>query len=67
MKKKVLFVDDEPDMTRMLKIALEGIGLTIDTFNDPLQALKSFKPNLYGLEGKTRIGRYHKILLMVTV
>jgi DNA-binding NtrC family response regulator len=33
MKKKVLFVDDEPDMTRMLKIALEGIGLTIDTFN----------------------------------
>lgn len=48
-QKKILLVDDEPDMTAMLKMALERAGFTIDTFNDPLLALKSFKPNLYDL------------------
>jgi DNA-binding response OmpR family regulator len=48
-KKKILFVDNEPDMTTMLKMALERAGFTIDTFNDPLLALKRFKPNLYDL------------------
>jgi DNA-binding response OmpR family regulator len=46
-KKKILFVDDEPDMTIMLKIALERIGFTIDIFNDPVLVLKNFRPNLY--------------------
>jgi DNA-binding response OmpR family regulator len=36
-------------MTTMLKMALERAGFTIDTFNDPLLALKRFKPNLYDL------------------
>lgn len=36
-------------MTTMLKTALERAGFTFDTFNDPLLALESFKPNLYGL------------------
>jgi DNA-binding response OmpR family regulator len=44
-----LFVDDEPDMTTILKMALERAGFTIDAFNDPLLALESFKPNLYTL------------------
>jgi two-component system, OmpR family, response regulator ChvI len=48
-KKKILFVDDEPDLTTMLKIALEGVGFSIDIFNDPVMALESFKPSVYGL------------------
>ena len=48
-KKKILFVDDEPDLTTMLKMALEPVGFTVDTFNDPMLALDSFKPNLYDL------------------
>jgi DNA-binding response OmpR family regulator len=44
-----LYVDDEPDMTTMLKMALERSGFTVDIFNDPVLALKSYKPNLYGL------------------
>jgi CheY-like chemotaxis protein len=48
-KKKVLFVDNEPDMTAMLKMAIGRAGFTIDIFNDPLLALKNFKPNLYDL------------------
>lgn len=47
-QKKILLADDEPDMTAMLKMALEHAGFTIDTFNDPLLVLKSF-PNLYDL------------------
>jgi CheY-like chemotaxis protein len=48
-KKRILFVDNEPDITTMLKKALEHAGFSIDVFNDPLLALKSFKPKLYDL------------------
>lgn len=33
----------------MLKMALERAGFSIDVFNDPLLALKNFKPKLYDL------------------
>jgi DNA-binding response OmpR family regulator len=36
-------------MTTMLKMALEHVGYAVDIFNDPVMALKSFKPNLYVL------------------
>jgi CheY-like chemotaxis protein len=48
-KKKILFVDNEPDMTALLKMALEYAGFSVEVFNDPLLALKNFKPNLYDL------------------
>jgi DNA-binding response OmpR family regulator len=44
-----LYVDDEADMTAMLKMVLEHAGFAVDTFNDPLLALKNFKPKLYDL------------------
>lgn len=43
------FVDNETDMTTILKVALERIGFTVDTFNDPMLALDNFKPNRYTL------------------
>jgi two-component system, OmpR family, response regulator ChvI len=48
-QKKILYVDDEPDMTSMLKMSLEHAGFSIDVFNDPLLALKNFKPKMYDL------------------
>ena len=36
-------------MTTMLKMALERAGFTVDTFNNPVLALKRYEPNLYGL------------------
>ncbi len=48
-KKKILFVDNEPDITTMLKMALENAGFSIGVFNDPLLALKNFKPKMYDL------------------
>lgn len=36
-------------MTTMLKMALERARFGVDIFNDPVLALKSYKPNQYGL------------------
>jgi CheY-like chemotaxis protein len=49
-KRRILIVDDEPDMTLLFKMALESNGLfTVSTFNDPLLALSNFKAGLYDL------------------
>jgi two-component system, OmpR family, response regulator ChvI len=40
---KILLVDDEPDVAFALSIGLEDNGFAVDTFNDPLLALQSFK------------------------
>jgi CheY-like chemotaxis protein len=48
-EKKTLVVNDEPDVTTMLKMTLERVGFSVDTFNDPVLALKSYKPHLYDL------------------
>jgi DNA-binding NtrC family response regulator len=48
--KRILIIDDETDITIALKKALTDNGFEqVDTFNDPLLALKSFKVDLYGL------------------
>src|ERR687888_1043448 len=46
---RILLVDDDVDITTSLKICLEDNGFTVDTFNDPLEALSSFKPSSYDL------------------
>ena len=47
-KKRILVVDDEPDLTYILKTGLEDTGLfEVDTFNDPELALSAFKPGKY--------------------
>ncbi|MBA3749883.1 MAG: response regulator [Nitrosopumilus sp.] len=47
--KKVLVVDDEPDLTYLCKMVLEDEGYSVDAFSDSLEALSSFKPNIYDL------------------
>jgi two-component system response regulator ChvI len=47
-KKRILVVDDEPDVTFTLKKGLENSGLfEVNTFNDPELALLNFKPGFY--------------------
>ena len=48
-QKKILAVDDEPDLTRLCSIALEYHGFKVDTFNDPQEALSNYKPGYYDL------------------
>jgi DNA-binding response OmpR family regulator len=43
MNKRVLLVDDEPDLNLTLKMTLEENGFKVDSFTDPLVALENFK------------------------
>jgi two-component system, OmpR family, response regulator ChvI len=47
--RKILIVDDEPDITSSFDMILQMSGFEVDTYNDPLLALSNFKPNSYGL------------------
>jgi CheY-like chemotaxis protein len=55
--KRILIVDDEPDVALTFKVGLEGYyyqdnekrRFEVYTYNDPLQALSEFKPHFYDL------------------
>jgi DNA-binding response OmpR family regulator len=47
--KRILLVDDEPDLTQVSTLALEYHGFKVDSFNDPQEALSKYKPGLYDL------------------
>jgi len=47
--KRILLVDDEPDVTMTFKMGLEGKGYKVDAFNDPDEALANFKIGVYNL------------------
>jgi CheY-like chemotaxis protein len=48
-KKRILIIDDEDDINLALKVVLENDGFEVTTFNDPLEALRDYKANLYDL------------------
>ena len=48
-KIKILIVDDDPDMVLTFKTGLESNGFEVDSYNDPLLALKNFKANFYDI------------------
>jgi DNA-binding response OmpR family regulator len=48
-KRRILVVDDEPDITSIFKISLEYNGFEVDAYNDPILALSNFKAAFYGL------------------
>jgi DNA-binding response OmpR family regulator len=49
-KRRILVVDDQPDITLTIEVELEAEGLfDVDTFTDPELALSSFKPGIYHL------------------
>jgi DNA-binding response OmpR family regulator len=48
-KKRILIVDDEPDVNLALRIVLEDNNFIVDSFNDPLRALENFKADMYDL------------------
>ena len=40
--KRILLVDDEPDVTYTLEIVLEDNGFMVDSYTDPTLALSNF-------------------------
>jgi DNA-binding NtrC family response regulator len=50
VRKRIMAVDDEQDLTMTLKVGLDIYGpFDLDMFNNPKSALRSFKPNFYAL------------------
>jgi DNA-binding response OmpR family regulator len=48
-KKKVMVVDDELDLSLLLKTLLEENNFKVDWYTDPVLALNKFKRNFYDL------------------
>jgi CheY-like chemotaxis protein len=45
----ILLVDDEEDIARLFKRALERAGFFVDVYNDPLQSLSNYRAGIYDL------------------
>ncbi|HJY15795.1 MAG TPA: response regulator [Nitrososphaeraceae archaeon] len=48
-RKRILVIDDEPDLTSLFKKALERDGFNVDVYNDPASSLMNFRPHFYDL------------------
>ena len=46
---RILLVDDEPDITFSFNMILEDHGFAVDSYNDPILALSSFKSGIYAI------------------
>jgi DNA-binding response OmpR family regulator len=46
-EKKLLIVDDDPDIVSVFKQALEDNEYVVDAFTNPLEAISTFKVNYY--------------------
>jgi CheY-like chemotaxis protein len=47
--KRILLVDDEPDIIYSVRRVLEINGFVVDSYTNPTLALSNFKPGLYDL------------------
>ena len=47
--KRILIIDDDKDITNLFKTFLEYDGYKVDAFTDPIDALYSFRKNVYNL------------------
>jgi two-component system catabolic regulation response regulator CreB/two-component system response regulator ChvI len=48
-KLRILAVDDEKDITLLVKKGLEGKGFEVDVYNDPKLVLEEFRPGKYDI------------------
>jgi DNA-binding response OmpR family regulator len=44
---RILLVVDEPSITQTFELGLRQYGFKVDTFNNPILALASYKPGNY--------------------
>jgi two-component system catabolic regulation response regulator CreB/two-component system response regulator ChvI len=48
-KRRIMIVDDDPDIANLYRSSLEHIGFLVAAFNDPLLALYNYKAGTYDL------------------
>ena len=49
MSKRILVIDDEPDVNLTLRNVLQKNGFVVDPYENPFVALDNFKPHYYDL------------------
>ena len=54
LTKRILIIDDDPDITTTFKVGIENVQINnkkieVQTYNDPRTVLLDFKPNFYDL------------------
>src|SRR5215467_13091361 len=49
MSNRILIVDDETDINIVLREILESNGFSVDSFDNPHNALENFRPHYYDL------------------
>ena len=48
-QKRILVIDDDPDIIITLRTALEGYGFKMDSYSNPVLAYENFRDGLYDL------------------
>ena len=48
-KKRILIIDDDPDITITLRMSLEDNGFKADSYTDPVLAFENFRGGFYDL------------------
>ena len=48
-RKRILLVDDEPDLCRIYQIVLQDAGYECIPYTDSVKALQEYRPNYYDL------------------
>jgi CheY-like chemotaxis protein len=48
-KRRILVVDDDPDIANLYKLSLESDGFIVSSFNDPLLVLSNYNAGAYDL------------------
>jgi DNA-binding response OmpR family regulator len=46
-KARVLMIDDEVELTKVMKLGLEHKDIVVDVYNDPLKAISDFRKGVY--------------------
>lgn len=46
---KILVVDDEPDISKSVKLGLQRRGFEVDAFVDPSEAISRYQPGFYDM------------------
>jgi two-component system response regulator ChvI len=48
-QKRILIIDDDPDITITLRMSLEDNGFSVDSYTDPVLAYENFRGDKYDL------------------
>lgn len=48
-RKRIMLVDDEPDINSAFKVVLKRAGFDVVTFDDPVDAIEGFRAGFYDL------------------